>query len=142
MTRHEKLTIGICAAVVIIAVALVYSCQSVAQEHGGQTLMRLARRSKPNLVVTPSIMPPTNTVKERSFAAVPRTNAPMNYLVAFPPTEAGKLYSLWRSTNLINWTMIRSNMVGPSSTNSDVFTTNRYKGAEYFQLRRQTNYFK
>jgi len=78
MSKHEKLTLGVCAAVVIVAASLVYSCQSSAStEHGGQTLMRLARRSKPNLVVTPSIMPPTNTVvKLWSFASVPHTNPP------------------------------------------------------------------
>ncbi len=86
----------------------------------------------------PSIMPPapsTNIVR-----AVPRTNGPQNFTIAFPRTSPTNLYCLMHSVDLKSWTMIRSNMIGVQSTNADVFTTNR-GGREFFRLDRQTNFY-
>lgn len=139
LIRHEAIliTIGVIAINIVLLVA---SCRSVAQEHGGQTLMRLARRSKPNLVVTPSIMPPTNTVvKQWSFAAVPHTNVPPPRLstlqweiIEYPgwPTIAGGgtqvvFFATWleRATKLpsTNWVKV-SVALTPQRTNRATIT--------------------
>ncbi len=117
-------------------------------EHGGQTLLRLSRTPRTNAppatVVSspiqplPSIMPPA--LSTNLLRAVPRTNGPQNFTIAFPRTSPTNLYCLMHSVDLKSWTMIRSNMIGVQSTNADVFTTNR-GGREFFRLDRQTNFY-
>jgi len=149
MTKHEKLTLGICAAVVIIAVALVYSCQSTAQEHGGETLIRLARngaKSTPKasvssqpLITNGYIMPAPITVKQWSFATVPHTNVLPPRLstlqweiIEYPgwPTIAGGgtqvvFFATWleRATKLpsTNWVKV-SVALTPQRTNRATIT--------------------
>ncbi len=79
----------------------------------------------PPPLISPSIIPPaapsTNIVR-----AVPRTNGPPIYRpTPFAPTQSGKLYHLLHSTDFTNWTVVKSDLVGPNSTNGDVFATNR-----------------
>ncbi len=115
------------------------------RRHEGSILMGLAIPAvrSPVKAIAPSgspasIMPPapsTNIVR-----AVPRTNGPQNFTIAFPRTSPTNLYCLMHSVDLKSWTMIRSNMIGVQSTNADVFTTNR-GGREFFRLDRQTNFY-
>lgn len=53
-----------------------------------------------------------------------------------PDPNHTNLYSLWHSYDLVVWSMIRSNMVWPQATNSDVVVSNMV-AREYWQIRLQ-----